>query len=854
MAQNPPIRSFLLTLVAFAATLASWEPMASRASDAADGSSSAEHNAPSQRIGTGHWAYQPIRGVKPPEVRDESWPRNPIDRFILARLEGQGLEPVADAERAVLAWRLQFDLTGLPTAPEDIDAFVNDRRPEALEALVSRLLASPRFGEHWARHWLDIVRYGESVTLRGLVLREAWRYRDFVIDAFNEDLPLNHFIRAQLAGDLLPATTLETRQRQHIATTFLMLGNTNLEEQDKRQLEMDVIDEQLEVIGKAFLGQTIACARCHDHKFDPIPATDYYALAGILKNVVTLEHANVSGWVERPLPLGPSEEAMFRRHESAIEALEARIRVLRTRHAAPAIDATELAGQVIDSASARTVGEWKLSTHTRPYIGDGYLHDLDEDKGAKTLTFAFNPTHAGSYEVRFAYTPGANRATHVPVTVFHAGGETLLTINQQQAPPLEGRFISLGIFRFETDGFAHVLIANEGTRGHVIADAVQLLPIGDGVPNTPASLARREEDSAETTLRELEARLKTLRESAARRPMIMAPREDPAAGDLPVYRRGSVHAPGETVPRGFLSVADVSDPPEIAPGTSGRAELAEWITRPDNPLTARVQVNRIWLWLMGEGLVRTPDNFGMTGAEPSHPELLDWLAARLARPESAGGLGWSTKSLIREIVLSRTYQLASAPSEALMRADPENHLLGRANRRPLAVEQLRDAMLAIAGTLRLDSPRGPTFPKELKADFGFVSDETRRSIYLPVFRNALPSMFETFDFPSPSMVTGRRDNGIVPTQSLFLLNDRFVRDQAMALAKRLDRQFPWRSEDPALIGARIRAAYRWILGRRPDAGEERALTEAMAGQPGCLETWTDLAHALLASAEFRYLN
>ncbi len=249
------------------------------------------------------WAYQPVRDWPPPEVDTRGGSATSIDCFVLARLETAGVSPQPGAERTVLVRRLYFDLIGLPPTPEEIDRFLNDTSSNAYEVLVDRLLASPQFGERWGRHWLDVVRFAESLTLRGFILPEAWRYRDYVIESFGNDRPYDEFLRHQIAGDLLPADSVESRQRQLIATTFLALGNTNLEEQDKRQLDMDVVDEQLDVLGKAILGQTIGCARCHDHKFDPIPTRDYYALAGIFRNTQALEHENVSKWMEVPLPL-----------------------------------------------------------------------------------------------------------------------------------------------------------------------------------------------------------------------------------------------------------------------------------------------------------------------------------------------------------------------------------------------------------------------------------------------------------------------------------------------------------------------------------------------------------------------
>jgi hypothetical protein len=272
--------------------------------------------------GRKHWAYQPPRLPELPAVKEPLAAAGRIDRHILARLDEANLAPAVPADRATLARRVYFELTGLPPSPEEVNAFVADASPDAYERLVDRLLASPRFGERWGRHWLDVARFAESLTLRGFILKDAWRYRDYVIEAFNDDLPYDQFVREQIAGDLLAreadvhTANVAERRRQIVATGLLALGNTNLEEQDKKQLDMDVVDEQLDVIGKAFLAQTISCARCHDHKFDPIPTRDYYALAGILRGSKMLEHANVSQWMEVPLPLAPAEQARLDAHSA----------------------------------------------------------------------------------------------------------------------------------------------------------------------------------------------------------------------------------------------------------------------------------------------------------------------------------------------------------------------------------------------------------------------------------------------------------------------------------------------------------------------------------------------------------
>ncbi|MGH9203166.1 MAG: DUF1549 domain-containing protein, partial [Vicinamibacterales bacterium] len=396
--------------------------------------------------GRRHWAYRLPRKLTPPQVKDPGWARNDIDRFLLARLEEKGIKPVADADRATLLRRAYFDLIGLPPAPDQIDAFLNDTRPGAFARVVDGLLASPYFGERWARHWLDVARFGESVTLRGFIFKEAWRYRDYVIEVFNNDYPYDRFVKEQVAGDLLPHGSLEERRRGLIATTFLVLGNTNFEEQDKKQLEMDVVDEQLDTLGKAILAQTIGCARCHDHKFDPVPTKDYYALAGILRNVRALEHANVSKWIERPLPLEPEQEAVYAKREAVVVALQTELKAAKEAAKTLAVKsaevsgaikasvaaASELPGIVVDSAQAKAVGEWKHSQYSRHYIGDGYLHDLDKGKGEKTLTFIPEITRPGRYEVRIAYVHAPNRAENVPVTIFHAGGETTVQVNQRE--------------------------------------------------------------------------------------------------------------------------------------------------------------------------------------------------------------------------------------------------------------------------------------------------------------------------------------------------------------------------------------------------------------------------------------
>ena len=799
------------------------------------------------------WAYQPPERHEPPATADEAWPRTDIDRFILDRLEADQLHPVGDADPTVLVRRLYFDLVGLPPTPEEIDAFVADASPSAYAALVDRLLASPQFGERWGRHWLDLARFAESVTLRGLVLKPAWRYRDYVIEAFNADMPFDQFLREQVAGDLLPADDLDDRRRQLVATAFLNLGNTNLEEQDKNQLRMDVVDEQIDTISKAVLAQTIACARCHDHKFDPIPTRDYYAIAGILRNAKAMEHSNVSAWVERPLPIPPEQEALLAAHDKAVADVEAKLKsakakalkASKTSKVAGVLAVGDLPGIVVDDSQARRVGTWQESQFSGSYIGQGYLHDQDAGKGEKSLTFQPKLPAAGSYDVWLAYSTGGSRSVDTPVTILSADGETTVKVDMRAEPPIDGRFVALGRFRFEANDQGFVLISNVGTSGHVTADAVIFLPEKgadrialSGKPTAPDP----EAEQAAAELRNLEDELKRLKAEGPVREMTVSVLEEETIEDARVHLRGSVQTLGDEVPRGFLQVATLGETAPLPSSESGRRELADWLAGTRNTLTARVIVNRSWHWLFGAGLVRTTDNFGTTGEIPSHPELLDDLAVRFVEDDA-----WSIKALVRRIVLSRTYQLATAEDRQARSIDPENRLLWTQNRRRLDAECIRDTMLAVSGDLDL-SMGGSGFNANLPADYGFEHTSKRRSVYEPVFRNALPELFEVFDFADPSLVIGVRNVSTVAPQALFLMNHPFALEQARHAADLL------LAGPTTNTNTRIDRAYRLTLGRLPSGPERRLARACVEGSTDPLDAWSTLFQALFASLDFRYLD
>jgi hypothetical protein len=808
--------------------------------------------------GRKHWAYQPLRVPVIPKVKKTSWPNNDIDRFILAGLESARLQPGPDAKKMILVRRLYFDLIGLPPTPEQVTWFIDDKSPLAYENLVDRLLASPRFGERWGRHWLDVSRFAESMSLRGRLLKHAWRYRDYVIEAFNSDQPFDQFLTQQVAGDLLEASSLDVQRKNIIATTFLVMGDALLENQNKNQLDMDVVDEQLDVIGKGLLAQTITCARCHDHKFDPIPTSDYYAMAGILKNVQGLKHSNVSTTMEIPLPYTEEIKRALEinnlsvaRLESEIKTLKAKLELLSPKTFPKIVAASSLPGIVVDDDDILVVGKWTHSVYSKHYIGKRYIHDANKGKGDKTLSFIPKLPGDGEYEVRFAYSHGGGRASNVPVTVFSAADEKTIIVDMRKMPPLEERFISLGTFRFEATEQSLVLISNEGTDGVLTADAVQFLPVdNDGKVITPQKsqpvkkLSSAEQQELKKKLAKLTADLSALLKRKPVPELVNSAVEKAKPTDLKIHIRGSIDNLGAIAPRGVLQVANYGPAPEMPTSSSGRLELAHWIVDPVNPLTSRVMVNRVWHWLIGAGLVRTVDNFGTRGESPSHPELLDHLAVQFVQQ------GWSVKKLIRTIVLSRTYRLSSSRGE--QHKDPENRLLAHMNRRRLDAESLRDTMLSVGGTLKLEMG-GATFPASLTTDVGFRFQAPRRSVYVPVFRSSLPELFEVFDFANPSMVTGRRDVSTVAPQALFMMNHAFVRTQARLAAERL------LSELQLTAANRIDHAYLQILGRRPTETEVslsqqflKSVTDTAENRE--VDAWSQMVQTMFLTIEFRYVR
>ncbi len=613
------------------------------------------------------WSLKPVADPRPPKVQNTAWPLESLDAFILAKIEEKGLQPSPDAEKAVLKRRLSFDLIGLP--PSDLSDTSD------LSDYVDSLLSSPHFGEKWGRHWMDVARYAESNGNDGLSRNpsfpHAWRYRDYVIRAFNEDLPYDRFITEQLAGDLLPADSPEQRDRQLIATGLLALGAKPAKAMNDN-FEMDIVADQINVIGSGILGLSVGCARCHDHKTDPIPTRDYYALAGIFKSSETM---------------------------------------------------------------------WGAAAHQGLTAPQTPLHEL---KAAAKVT------------------------TRAEV-------EAIIKANPPHRPPAKPSF-----------------------------------------------------------------------KYAAEMPLAMGMSEAKKIEDCKLNIDGESKKLGADIPRGFLSACGGGALTDMK--QSGRLELAKWLASPQHPLTARVIVNRVWLHLFGEGLVPTPDDFGVSGERPTHPELLDHLATRFMRE------GWSVKKLIRSIVLSRTYQLATQSGEA--------PLFSHHQRRRLDAETIRDAMLVATGDLNPQPASGSLIQhrdvliNELPP---LHQPSTHRSVYLLMLRNSMPPELTPFNLPDATTITGRRDSSTLATQPLYLLNNAFIVDQSRRFAALLQKSA---TDDTK----RIQIAYRRALGRDARDAEVHRTRDFLREADSMLvstqndenkrrsDAWAAFCQALLASNELRYVD
>ncbi|MBI3822796.1 MAG: PSD1 domain-containing protein [Planctomycetes bacterium] len=774
-----------------------------------------------------HWAYQPIRKPALPSVKNKSWGTSPIDTFVLAKLEEKGFAPSATADARTLIRRIYIDLIGLPPTYQEVEEFAKPwdaagaKRGELIGALVDRLLASPHYGERWGRHWLDVARYADTkdgVLMFGddRVRPYAYTYRDYVIRAFNDDTPFDRFIHEQLAADQIEPKVEPWRLA---AMGFLTLGrmyDNNVH---------DVIDDRIDTVTRGFLGLTVSCARCHDHKYDAIPTADYYSLYGVFASSEAplepplAEHPEkCKTLAEYEKQAGPHREKMQKMLDSQyallLETARQRVGDYLVRVATTEPDNAETAIYFLSLAPTDLrppmVNKWRKYLERPARKDDPVFGPWSE------LTKAPPAEYAAILET---WKPKLNPIVLDTLTsakllnkgdVAKTYGSLLLNVyNKHKAKPPEG-----------------------AERPIYDAVAGKQSPAYFPKSQTWHNMSRGEKDSYGGMATQFD-KIALKMPSAPPRAMVLV--DAPDLVDPRIFIRGSAAVPGERVPRQFLRILTGPKREPFAHG-SGRLDLAKAIASPDNPLTARVIVNRVWMHHFGEPLVSSPSDFGARSTPPSHPELLDWLAWTFIQD------GWSLKKLHRRIVQSATYQQASLDREDARKIDPENRLYWRAHRRRLDLESMRDSLLVIAG--RLDRTAGGR-PVDIVND----AKNARRTVYGMIDRQSLPGLFRAFDFAVPDLSVERRPMTTVPQQALFGLNSAFMTEQAKALAAR--------TEKLAAV-ARVRELYRLVYARDANAIEVeiglRFLGAPAGSEQSKLTPWQQYAQVLLLTNEMMFVD
>ncbi len=921
------------------------------------------------------WLWKGPSKPAVPGVKQAEWPRGEIDRFLLAGMEAAGIGPAGDIGDVAWLRRASFVLTGLPPTVAEIDAFLADTAADKSARAVDRLMASPAYGERWARHWMDLVRYAESRGHEGdYTIANAWRYRDYLIRAFNADVPYDQFVREHLAGDLLDQPRLDPKTGANesvLATGWPFLGEEVHSPVDIRQDETDRIDNKIDVLGKTFLGLTIACARCHDHKFDAISQKDYYALSGFFQS---------STYRQTPYATMSADREIGRKLETARTARNQAIRAALASAEAPKAAEIETALKAgagsdpgrsfeafskqlagIEESAKKPPGEGSKVVRTildfqagepggwnvdGPAFGTGplppgtILPPGENGKGLKVVARAgafvdrhfAKPRHDPASEAeagslgnwlrgsgtgrtrKFTVETGhvqflvsghmrvfASVASHFMVTgplhgrvvrEVKVDGDTPQWVHQDLTEYVGQRvFIEItpvadapgALFAIvETDGPRPPAMAGDSgivpgvepgetpndRLARAIARAIEACgksgPIApgdarliDAVLQAPAVLPGFAERLA-AIVQAWAGEEKAIAAGIAPQAPLAPALADLNGVDEHVLLRGSWRRQGPMAHRGLPEA--FAEPISLSESSSGRRELAERLTRPDQPLVARVWVNRLWQHVFGAGIVPTVDNFGVLGFRPTHPELLDYLAVTFVADDA-----WSTRAMLKRMLLSRAFGLTSHASDAATEtADPQNVLLHRGNLRRLEAEAIRDAMLAVSG--RLDrSMYGPSVPVHLTEFIvgrgrpdksGPLDGAGRRSVYTAVRRNFLPTLMSAFDMPPPFSTVGRRNVTNVPAQALALANDPFVTGQARFWADRELKEHPGDAD-----AARIERMFRTALARMPDQAEKAALIDALGafresrkgGDAAQAEAWADLAHTLFCVNEFRYI-
>ncbi len=743
-----------------------------------------------------HWAFLPLVQPAIPRVSNPRQVQNPIDAFVLAKLESHHLSFSPQADKRSLIRRATYGLIGLPPTASEVAAFVADKSPMAFERVIERLLASSHYGERWGRHWLDVARYADT---KGYVFEEerrypyAYTYRDYVINAFNQDLPYDRFIQQQIAADLLP---LGDDKRALAALGYLTLGRRFVNNIH------DIIDDRIDVVTRGMMGLTVSCARCHDHKYDPVPTRDYYSLYGVFASSTEPDEAPLLGSLENSK--SKAYEDYLAEHRRRVEE-KAVFR--QTKEAEMAAHLREQAGEYLLVAA-----EAQNLTNSSEVEGLALKRKLDPGmvrRWMKSLE-AWSKTNHPVFQPWFAFaalpeTNFAAKALEVIAAITNRTEKPLNVLVAQEFatnPPASLKEVAdrYGTLFMEVDKRWQESLTNQPSPA--LSDPAQeqlrqVLYAADAPANLPvAEFDRLYDVPTSQKLRALQRKIQELDGThPGAPPRAMALVDRPKPHNTRVFLRGSSDQPGPEAPRQFLEVLSGPQRRPFEKG-SGRLELAEAIADPRNPLTARVLVNRVWLQHFGAGLVHTPSDFGLRSEPPTHPQLLDYLAARFVQE------GWSIKKLQRLIMLSNVYQQSSEDNPAGSRLDPQNELLWRMNRQRLDFEALRDTLLAVAGTLDTTAGGHPV-------DITTEPFALRRTVYGFIDRQNLPSLFRTFDFASPDSTSPQRFFTTVPQQALFLMNNSFVVQQAKQLVS-TDEFLHLRSEKE-----RVRYLYQAVFQRDP---------------------------------------
>jgi hypothetical protein len=850
---------------------------------------------------TDFWSFKPLSKSPIPAVKNKSWPRNPIDNFILSNLDSNGLKPAPPAEQSVWLRRVTFDLIGLPPTPAELDAFLKDNSANAYEKVVERLLASPHYGERWARHWLDLVRYAETDGHEFDTDKPgAYEYRDYVIRALNSDVPYNQFAKEHVAGDLLPSPRrhpTEGFNESIIGTGFWWLGEADHSPVDVRENECERFANQIDVFSKAFLGLSAGCARCHDHKFDPIPTKDYYALAGYLRSS-RFNLADISPTDSRKSLVRGLEEINTKEQPILRRLFAERLNVLfeSSQTIKGAAEAPRPEDEFVDF-SRTGFADWFVTGEafgSFPTQSASVRRSMSGDS-----LFLARPGFADSGAISNAL-PGTLRSrtfiiSKPQVNYLLAGRDTQLNLivdgYQKIRDPIYGgltirpdadapKWYSQDVSKW-IGHHAYIELIDNGP-GWIALQRASFSNAGAALPENRAASPTMPPESfaASADLLALDAKRIAII-AQLQRPRRVLAMADGTGEDENVFIRGNFKTLGDLAPRRFLSACGGAEQPVSGSG-SGRLELAVRMVSTSNPLLARVIVNRVWQHHFGEGIVRSTDDFGFMGQRPSHPKLLDWLAVSFMKGDarrlttdgnngdalsivprpSSGSAPWSLKSLHRLIVLSSTYRMSSRPDPLVDKLDPQNRLLHRSNIRRIEAECVRDAILAVSG--RLDEKMfGPSVMPHLTPFMegrgrpdtsGPLDGNGRRSIYISVRRNFLTPMFLAFDHPVPFTCMGHRAVSNVPSQALALMNNPFVTQQASVWAQKL------LSEPNLTVEQRINRLYNRAFARpATNTDLQSAITFLSEQDRGYrasndLRSWADLCHVLYNVKEFIFIN